>query len=529
MPPMLGLRVFLGLCALLICGSVDAAIGPVADLLISNEYINPDGVNRSTVLAGRTFPGPAIIGQKGDVFKINVTNTLHDNTMLQATTIHWHGIFQNGTNYADGPAMVTQCPIVPNDSFVYEFPVYQQAGTYWYHSHYASQYCDGLRGAFVVYDPDDPYQDLYDFDNETTIITLADWYHEPAPSRTQKPVATLINGLGRAENGTATDLAVINVQQGKRYRFRVIGLSCDPSFNFTIHNHKLTVIEADGEYTAPLVVDSIEVWAGQRYSVIVNADQPIGNYWLRANPYFSRGRPGFENGRNSAIFRYLGALEEEPTSTGISTRPLQEVNLHSIFDTQPPGNPWPGGADVNIPIRHAIFHDPPDFKPRFEVNNHTFTSPSVPILLQILNGTYDAESLLPKGSVYKLPPNKSIELVIYGSTEDGGPHPWHLHGHSFYVVRSGLSKTYNWVNPVRRDTVDTGLDDGETTIRFFTDNAATLTGISRLASRWSLPKILKEQTRTPNLGPSFQAAFDQLCPRFYANDPDSTNHSTYPE
>ncbi|KAG6842964.1 hypothetical protein H0H87_008904, partial [Tephrocybe sp. NHM501043] len=83
-------------------------------------------------------------------------------------------------------------------------------------------------------------------------------YHEPAPLRTQRPIATLINGLGRAVNGTETPLAVINVVKGRRYRFRIIGLSCDPSFNFVIHHHQMTIIEADGEYTKPLVVDSME-------------------------------------------------------------------------------------------------------------------------------------------------------------------------------------------------------------------------------------------------------------------------------
>ena len=38
-------------------------------------------------------------------------------------------------------------------------------GTFWYHSHLSTQYCDGLRGAFVVYDPNDPHADLYDVDN----------------------------------------------------------------------------------------------------------------------------------------------------------------------------------------------------------------------------------------------------------------------------------------------------------------------------------------------------------------------------
>ncbi|KAG6815146.1 laccase, partial [Tricholoma furcatifolium] len=42
----------------------NSAIGPVADLVISNSQISPDGYARSTVLAGGTFPGPPIKGVK---------------------------------------------------------------------------------------------------------------------------------------------------------------------------------------------------------------------------------------------------------------------------------------------------------------------------------------------------------------------------------------------------------------------------------------------------------------------------------
>ena len=38
-------------------------------------------------------------------------------------------------------------------------------GTFWYHSHFSNQYCDGLRGAFVVRDPEDPHANLYDIDD----------------------------------------------------------------------------------------------------------------------------------------------------------------------------------------------------------------------------------------------------------------------------------------------------------------------------------------------------------------------------
>ena len=50
----------------------------------------------------------------------------------------------------------------------------------------------------------------------------------------------------------------------------------------------------------------------------------------------------------------------------------------------------------------------------YYVNNATFKSPSVPVLLQILSGSTNAHDLLPSGSVYTLPLNKTIEIVIPG-------------------------------------------------------------------------------------------------------------------
>ncbi|GLB41438.1 putative multicopper oxidase family protein [Lyophyllum shimeji] len=497
------------------------AIGPVSDLVISNKVISPDGFERSAVLAGGTFPGPVIKGRRGDRFKLNVIDSLTDNTMLRSTSIHWHGIFQDKTNFADGTSFVTQCPIAANDSFLYDFRVSNQAGTYWYHSHLSTQYCDGLRGAFVVYDPLDPYQFLYDVDDESTIITLADWYHAPAPSANGglplASQATLINGKGRYPNGPAVPLSVINVKQHKRYRFRIIAMSCDPSFNFVIDNHTLTVIEADGEYTTPLEVDSLQIYAGQRYSVVMKANQPVGNYWIRANPDL-RGLPGFDGGRNSAILRYAGAPVADPTTNYTSTNPLKEVNLHALFNPWVPGRHEVGGADVNINIAHTFnfntFH--------YEMNGKPFIPPTVPVLLQILSGTQSAQDLLPAGSVYSLPPNKVIELSLPGTgVELGGPHPFHLHGHSFWVVRSGDSPTYNYKNPVRRDTVNTGLADGNATIRFVTDNAGPW--FLHCHIDWHLELGLavvfaEDIPRTSQMDPP--PSWDQLCPKYNSLKPD---------
>ncbi|KAJ7662046.1 Cupredoxin [Mycena polygramma] len=165
--------------ALALSGSFATSIGPIANVPIVNRVIAPDGFSRSAVLAGGTFPGPLIKGFKAITMFLNV-DKLTDNTMLRSTSIHWHGIFQQNTSWADGPSFVTQCPIAANHSFLYDFEVPGQAGTYWYHSHLSTQYCDGLRGPLVVYDLLDPQRFLYDVDDESTIITLADWYHSPA-------------------------------------------------------------------------------------------------------------------------------------------------------------------------------------------------------------------------------------------------------------------------------------------------------------------------------------------------------------
>jgi len=58
--------------------------------------------------------------------------------------------------------------------------------------------------------------------------------------------------MGRYTGGPRTDLAVVSVEYGKRYRFRLVGMSCDAIFLLSVDEHNLTVIEADGMLTEPL-------------------------------------------------------------------------------------------------------------------------------------------------------------------------------------------------------------------------------------------------------------------------------------
>ncbi|KAL0063557.1 laccase, multicopper oxidase, benzenediol:oxygen oxidorectuctase [Marasmius tenuissimus] len=446
-----------------------ATIGPVADLVVHNAVLSPDGFTRSVSIAGDSVSGPLVTAKKGDVMKINVVNNLDDPSMIQSTSIHWHGLLlNNGFAWADGPAFVTQCPIVKGNEFLYELPTADQAGTFWYHSHLSVQYCDGLRGPMVIYDPKDPFADLYDVDNgeEGTVITLADWYHEKAPGLAKvlpDHDSVLINGLGRYKDGPRAPLAVVQVEQGKRYRMRVLNIGCQPDFWFYIDKHAMKVIEADGVSHQPVDTEGFRIFAGQRYSYILEANQPVENYWIRSEP--ENGRGGFQDGINSAILRYVGAPEQEPADSDREpSKWLDERDLHPLENPGAPGEPIPGGVD------HAINLDFSTSSNEFMINDVKFEPPSLPVLLQVLSGAVRPDEILPKGSVYPLPPNATIEITMTGAGKKGWEHPIHLHGHTFDVVRVAGSDTYNYQNPVRRDVVNSGKGGDEVTIRFVTDN-----------------------------------------------------------
>ncbi|THH16945.1 hypothetical protein EW146_g3773 [Bondarzewia mesenterica] len=494
-----------------------ASIGPVTDLHITNTVLSPDGFSRDTVVAESVFPGPVIVGKKGDNFQVNVINELTDGNMLKSTSIHWHGLFQHGTNYDDGVAFVTQCPIAPNSSFLYNFRVPGQAGTFWYHSHLSTQYCDGLRGALVIYDPLDPHSALYDVDDESTVITLADWYHVFAPSAGLVPTsdATLINGLGRYVGGPASPLAVVNVTHGKRYRFRLVSISCDPNFVFSIDGHNITAIETDGISTKPLLVDSIHIFASQRYSFILRADQPVGNYWIRAQP--NLGTTTFDGGLNMAILRYSGANGTDPTTNQTtSVIPLNETDLHPLVPTIVPGLPEQGGADITINL-DVVFNAS---LLEFTVNGVPFSPPTVPVLLQILSGAQKASDLLPAGSIYGLEANKVVEVSIPGGAVGGG-HPIHLHGHAFNVIRSAGSTAYNYIDPVIRDTVNIGTTGDNVTFRFVTDNPGPW--FMHCHIDWHLQAgfavVMAEDINLVNSTTQVTADWDTLCPTYDALDP----------
>ncbi|TFK35168.1 laccase [Crucibulum laeve] len=494
------------------------------DLVINNAVISPDGFSRSAVLANGTFPGPVFAVNKGDSVVIPTHNQLVDPGMRRSTSIHWHGFFQSRTSAMDGPSFVNQCPIPPNTTFTYQFDTAGQTGNFWYHSHLSTQYCDGLRGAFVVYDPDDPLKDMYDVDDASTIITLADWYHVLAPAGQETffetgtvpiPDSGLINGKGRFVGGPAVPFAVVNVEQGKRYRLRVFAISCRPFFTFSIDGHNMTFIEADGIEHDPVTVQNVDVYAAQRVSMVLNANQPVNNYWIRAPPTGGSpaGNPNFDPNLTLAILRYKGAPDAEPTTQAVNGTKLLDEQMHPIA-SENPGELGSGPADVHITLN--ISQPNPPF---FDINGISYLSPSVPVLLQLLSGAKKPQDLLPSEQVFILPKNKLIEVTIPGT----GAHPFHLHGHAFDVTLPSNANVSNFVNPLRRDVYP--INGGNTTFRFFSGNPGAW--FLHCHIDWHLEAglaiVFAEAPEDNVSGPQAQITpqdWESLCPDYDALEPE---------
>ena len=84
---------------------------------VSRILSSPAGVQKPMVVVNGMSPGPTIEANLGDTILVNVKNDLGNVT----TSVHWHGQYQNGTNFQDGTVGVTECGIAPGDIRTYNW------------------------------------------------------------------------------------------------------------------------------------------------------------------------------------------------------------------------------------------------------------------------------------------------------------------------------------------------------------------------------------------------------------------------
>ncbi|CAG8649422.1 8583_t:CDS:2, partial [Acaulospora morrowiae] len=364
---------------------------------------------------------------------------------------------------------------------------------YYSHAHYYAQYVDGLLGAFIIHDPDDPY--LNDYDEEYTVI-LNDWHHTESSvlvdwymsldSDGDEPMPDigLINGKNKyncslvSEGSQCVDVELekFTFVYGKRYRLRIINASAFAAFFFSIDNHYLDVIEVEGTYVERYTVTCIPINAGQRYSVIVTADQEISNYWMRSAFHmgFYSSRPSTLEVYNKAIIHYEGADGVDPeTGSWDDSTMLDWWDLDQLVDLKPYYfEPLPENTHTLV-LALACTDDDNEVSMAL-VNGSSFTPDyNASTLDRVYNRIQEYDS---RQNIYSfIYYGQVVDVIIINY--DGGEHPFHMHSHKFWVIGSerfftdyGISpENLNFVDPIQRDTV-TVPEAGWAIIRFIVDS-----------------------------------------------------------
>ncbi len=249
--------------------STPAAASPPMTLTaqsVDSRFFGNDVITRTWGYNGMT-PGPTIRAYRGGRVQVRFQNTIP-----QASSIHWHGI--RIKNSMDGVPGLTQPFVKQGQFFDYDFTV-PDAGTYWYHSHNKSweQIARGLHGPLIVFEDNPPAVD------RDIIVIVDDWLLD---NRGQ--IAGGFDNIvqmahdGRLGNSakaffrdTMTDQYPAPLKRNERVRFRFINPSTDRTFKLRIKGAKYRIVAFDGmAIKKPVSQRTLTLASAQRIDIIAD-------------------------------------------------------------------------------------------------------------------------------------------------------------------------------------------------------------------------------------------------------------------
>ncbi|MGF1755669.1 multicopper oxidase family protein [Vibrio makurazakiensis] len=177
------------------------------------------------------IPAPTIRCRQGELVTIRFTNKLNE-----PTTIHWHGLrIPIGM---DGVPFLSQPPIMPGETFIYEFTP-PDAGTFWYHPHVNSvvQLGMGLVGAIIV---EESTPVIFDEEHE---LVLKHWHLDK-----KGQWKDLMIPRYSARMGTPGEWGTVNGVHHPEYTLRE---------NATT---RLRIANVDNTITYPISIEGAEAW-----------------------------------------------------------------------------------------------------------------------------------------------------------------------------------------------------------------------------------------------------------------------------
>jgi FtsP/CotA-like multicopper oxidase with cupredoxin domain len=270
--------------------------------------LNKSGTSVQAMLVNGVYPGPVLRFSEGDTARITVTNHLDVDS-----SIHWHGLLVPPAE--DGVPYLSNFPIGPGDTYVYEFPL-KHAGTYWYHSHTDFQEQSGVHGGIVVAPPlpetdpvreevvvlqdwtdEDPHQVLRNLKKDgdyyalkkDSVISIAGYLQRGAMGTWWRNRWQRMGGMDVSDVGY--DAFLVNGQRelhlfpdaapGERVRLRLINAGASTYFLLHSAGLRMDVVAADGLEVDPVEVDEVLHAIAETYDLELQVPQS-GALELRA-------------------------------------------------------------------------------------------------------------------------------------------------------------------------------------------------------------------------------------------------------
>ena len=293
----------------------------------STKQFNTGALTNTYGYNGASFWGPTLIMNKGDVVKLNVSNTLSE-----ATTTHWHG-FHIPAIMDGGPHQIIEAGTTWSPSF----EVKNNAGTYWYHPHLhektKEQLTYGAGGLIIIKDPAESALALprtYGEDDIPLILTSRSYTSANAFDMSNRAYGDyqLTNGTSKAQLSLPKQLV----------RLRILNAEIERGYNLGFSdNRTFYVITNDGGLLdAPVAVTRVKMMVGERIEILVNLGADAVGSAIDLKAYNSGQAFGFPGGEpntsgdfgsllNNIDFTVLHINVKAATATGITALPTKLV------------------------------------------------------------------------------------------------------------------------------------------------------------------------------------------------------------
>jgi len=415
------------------------------DLDINFKTINISGKSSKAMAINNSIPGPTLRFREGDTARISIKNSMN-----VETSIHWHGLLlpyrQDGVPYLTNP------PIEPGKTNVFEFPI-KQSGTYWFHSHTGLQEQRGVYGSIVI----TPKEGERVSSDQDKVIVLSDWTDENPDEvlRTLKSgndfysikKGTMQNLFGAAKRNALSDMAKrssmrmppmdisdvaydaflangkkemeIPAKSGEKVRLRFINSATASYFYLQFAGGPVEIVSADGKDVQPVKVDRLLMAIAETYDLIVTVPKN-GSYEFRATAQDGSGHSSIFIGNGKRIF---APNVPKPNLYKMKMSMKKSMDKKMGMGTMPPMNQRPSSPYKKLrSIGKSIL---PKQNPKREIVL-TLTGDMERYIWSMDGETLSADNMI------RIRHGENVRIVLINKTMMH--HPMHLHGHFFRVL-----------------------------------------------------------------------------------------------